>query len=286
MKITRILNNNVVVVLDEHKREQVVMGCGLAFKKRAGDILDTTKIEKIFFIKNNNLTTRLTELFNHIPLEVITACHQLIELAQARLGKLQDSLYITLADHCHYAIERQKKGLVIKNAILWEIKQLYPHEFQLGQEALTIFSRHPAIGVELAEDEAGFIALHLVTAQLHNQMPEVVQITQIMQELLHLVKYHLYLEYNENSLSYQRFVTHLKFFSQRILTKTTAQDDDQTLHKAVQENYPHSWKCAEKITAYLSQNYQRELTNQEKMFLTIHIEHVRRENREALENHQ
>lgn len=46
MQIAKVLNNNVVVVLDEHQREQVVMGRGLAFQKRPGDALDDSKIEK------------------------------------------------------------------------------------------------------------------------------------------------------------------------------------------------------------------------------------------------
>ncbi|MCU8670038.1 CAT RNA binding domain-containing protein, partial [Escherichia coli] len=43
MQIAKVLNNNVVVVLDEHRREQVVMGRGLAFQKRPGDVLDDSK---------------------------------------------------------------------------------------------------------------------------------------------------------------------------------------------------------------------------------------------------
>jgi beta-glucoside operon transcriptional antiterminator len=46
---------------------------------------------------------------------------------------LQESLYITLTDHCYFAIERQKNGLAIKNVLLWDIKRLYPKEFELGR---------------------------------------------------------------------------------------------------------------------------------------------------------
>ncbi len=48
--------------------------------------------------------------------------------------------------------------MTIRNVLLWEIKRLYPKEFELGQEARTIIAGR--LGVELAEDEAGFIALH------------------------------------------------------------------------------------------------------------------------------
>ncbi len=59
MKIAKILNNNVVVALDERGSEQVVMGRGLAFQKRAGDTLETALIEKVFALQNDVLVRRL-----------------------------------------------------------------------------------------------------------------------------------------------------------------------------------------------------------------------------------
>lgn len=275
MKIARVLNNNVVVVLDEQQREQVVMGRGLAFKKRVGEELDVDKIEKVFSLQNDEMVRHLGELLSQIPLEVMTTCDRIITLATQRLGRLQESLYITLTDHCWFAIERHQKGVAIKNVLLWEIKRLYPKEFALGHEALAIISSR--LHVDLPEDEAGFIALHLVTAQLNSEMPEVMHVTRVMQEILQLVKYQLKIEYDEESLSYQRFVTHLKFFAQRMLTRTVVPDDDISLHSAVKENYAKAWKCAEKISQHLLVTYQRELTTEEIMFLAIHIERVRKE---------
>ena len=277
MQIAKVLNNNVVVVLDEHRREQVVMGRGLAFQKRVGDLLDETKIEKIFALQSDELVGRLGELLSQIPLEVMTTCDRIIERARERLGPLQESIYITLTDHCHFAIERQKNGVALRNVLLWEIKRLYPKEFMLGQEARALIAKR--LGVELAEDEAGFIALHLVTGQLNSEMPEVMHVTRVMREILQLVKYQLRLEYNEESLSYQRFVTHLKFFAQRMLTRTVVEDDDASLHSAVKDNYAKAWKCAETVALHLQNSYQRSLTTEEIMFLAIHIERVRKEGR-------
>ncbi len=262
MKIAKILNNNVVVILDEQQREQVVMGRGLGFQRRVGDSLERDKIEKVFALQSDELVARLSELLSQIPLEVMTTCDRIIDLSRQ-----------------HFAIERQKKGVAVRNVLLWEIKRLYPKEFLLGQEARVIIEKR--LGVRLAEDEAGFIALHLVTAQLDGEMPEVMHVTRVMQEILTIVKYQLTLEYDEESLSYQRFVTHLKFFAQRMLSRRVVADDDATLHAAVKDNYPHAWRCAEKIGRHLVAEYQRELTTEEIMFLAIHIERVRKEGRRA-----
>ncbi|KHT22864.1 BglG family transcription antiterminator LicT [Pectobacterium carotovorum] len=282
MKIAKILNNNVVTVIDENNNESVVMGRGLGFKKHSGDLLDETLIERVFVMKSGELTSRLQELLSEIPMDVITTADKIILLAKERLpGKLQNSVYISLTDHCHFAIERHKQGVDIRNVLLWEIKRLYPKEFAVGLEALDIIEQR--LAVRLPEDEAGFIALHLVNAQLDSEMPEVLQITKIMQEILNIVKYQLSLDYNEQALSYHRFVTHLKFFAQRLIGKSTVFSDDESLHDVVKERYQLSYRCAEKIQVHIVQKYHYTLTKEELMFLTIHIERVRTEGLDKIE---
>ncbi|TKI04601.1 BglG family transcription antiterminator LicT [Martelella alba] len=229
MKLAKILNNNVAIVFDEQGRESVVMGRGLAFKKRVGDTLDPISIEKTFSLQNGILSKRLSELLAEIPLDVVTLSSQIITLAQKVLpGKLNEGLFIALTDHCHFAIERHKQGLDIYNALLWDIKWLYPSEYAIGMEALKMIAEQ--LQVTLPEDEAGFIALHLVNAQLNSEIPEVMSITKVMHEILHIVKYQLQLELKEDTLSYHRFITHLKFFAQRMLGKNGVHSDDTSLH--------------------------------------------------------
>lgn len=43
-------------------------------------------------------------------------------------------------------------------------------------------------------------------------MPNIVNITKVMQEILSIVKYHFHIDFDEESLHYYRFITHLKFF--------------------------------------------------------------------------
>ena len=50
MRIVKIYNNNAVETKDTDCREIIVVGCGLAFKKRVGDKIDDSKIQKIFVL--------------------------------------------------------------------------------------------------------------------------------------------------------------------------------------------------------------------------------------------
>ncbi|RLM19518.1 transcription antiterminator BglG [Brenneria alni] len=274
MKIEKILNNNVAIVLDEKDHEKVVMGKGITFNKKAGEYLNESQIEKIFSLNQYELDDRLVALLAEVPLEYINISEQIIMLAKERLpGKIHNSVYVSLADHLNFAIQRHAEGIEIKNALLWEIKKLYRDYFQIGEEALSIIK--DKLGVSLPEDEAGFIALHIVNAQLNENMHDTLQMTRTIQDILSMVKYHFDLEYNENSLSYHRFITHLKFFTQRMLEHSYIEDDDESMSFFVKEKYADSFQCTEKINKYIELHHQHTLTNQEKMFLSIHIEQVR-----------
>ena len=178
----------------------------------------------------------------------MTTCDRIIDRTRTA-GQVTGKFVHHVNGSLSFCYRAAEKGIALRNVLLWEIKRLYPKEFALGQEARAIIAKR--LGVELAEDEAGFIALHLVTAQLNSEMPEVMHVTRVMQEILQLVKYQLQLNYDEESLSYQRFVTHLKFFAQRMLTRTVVEDDDISLHSAVKDNYAKAWKCAETVATHL-----------------------------------
>ena len=58
MKINKVLNNNSAVVYDENNNEIVVIGKGIAFKKKVGDVIDPASIEKKFCLSSQTLNTK------------------------------------------------------------------------------------------------------------------------------------------------------------------------------------------------------------------------------------
>lgn len=274
MNITKILNNNVVVVIDDTNNELVLMGRGLGFKKNAGDTVNVHMIEKKFSLNNGEMSARLGELLEEIPQDIIVIAEKIISLAKQKLsGNLQKSVFISLTDHCNFAIQRYRQGVRLPNILLWEIKKLHVREYAVGLEALDIIEND--LNIRLDDDEAGYIAMHLVNAQLDSDMNDFKHVTQIMQEILHIVKYQLAIDYNDQAISYHRFITHLRFFAQRILGKNTVHSDDESLHDVVKLRYKDAYACAKKIQIHIDQQYHHNLTKEELMFLTIHIERVR-----------
>ncbi len=273
MKIIKILNNNVIVS-EKDEQEVIVMGRGIAFNKRAGEEVSSDKIEKIFTLEDQDITTKFKSLIAEIPMEYMELSEKIIHYAKLKLGKkLNDSIYISLTDHIHFAIERYHNNLPIKNGLLWETKHLYNEEFEVGLEALNMICDQ--FNVILPEDEAGFIALHLVNAQLNEDMTNTVDMTKVIQDILTIVKYSFKIEFDESSLNYHRFITHLKFLAHRLVKGehyNNPPEDD--LLNVIMTKYPEAYKCSLKIKKFIEKQYRYELTEEEILYLTIHIERV------------
>lgn len=274
MKIEKILNNNVVVIHDEKGLEKIVMGCGLAFQKRNGDTIDPKKIDKEFFMSNPETNNRFQELIVDIPVEHLELGEDIIVYAKTHLGKkLNESIYISLVDHIYTAICRYREGIIVKNALLWDIRRFYPDEFFVGLKALDIIEER--MGVRLPDDEAGFIALHVVNAQMDENVEDVYEITEVMQEVSTIVKYFFNVDFDEDSVYFYRFITHLKFFAQRLVNKSTYSDEnDDDLLSVIKVKYKNSYECVKKIAAFISEKYDYIVSNEERLYLTIHIERV------------
>ena len=272
MVIKKIFNNNAILAKDSDKHEFVVMGCGIAFKKNVGDKVEENLIEKTFILKQKDASEKFKLLLEDIPTEHVSLCYDIIEYAKNILGvELNDYIYVTLTDHISYALKLFEEGLNRPNALIWEIKKFYTKEFEIGLKALDFIEDETSI--RLPEDEACNIALHLINAQVNNSSNKVEDIanqTKMIQDILNIVKYTYNIALDEKSLNYERFVTHLRFFFQRLNKKEKIETEDDFLLKQIKEKYKKAYECMLKIEVYL----EKELSEEEQLYLTIHIQRV------------
>lgn len=273
MKIIKVINNNVVSSLDENDNEIVVMGRGIGYQKQPGDEVEDSNVDKVFALSGKKKTNQYMELLEKVPYEHIKAANEIIAYAKCSLNKrLNDNIYIALTDHLSFAVDRKEQGIDFKNAFLWEIRRFYNHEYLIGKEALEIIKRR--LNVELSEDEAGFIAMHIVNAELDTNMEQSLAMTKIIQDILNIVKYHFNINLDENTLAYERFLTHLKFFVQRAVSNRYYEADDPDFCKLIERQYPQAYACAEKIREYMENKIDYEVTIEEMAYLTVHIKRV------------
>lgn len=269
-RISRVIGNNFVCTVDETGREVILRGLGIGFKKKPGDLVPGRQIEKIYALRDPEQSSRLQQLLADVPPEFLEVSTEIIEAAEGRIGRrLSENVYITLTDHISFAVERLKTGVEYPNHLLWEITNFYPAEFAVGLQALDIISER--LGYRLPRDEAGFIALHIVNAEIDGKMSDMVRITEMIRKIVSEVQAYYDVALDEQSLDYGRFLTHLKFLGQRITQNRYAPDDDSEFQNMIVRRYQHDYHCAERIRAALSESFGIQLPPEEMTFLTIHL---------------
>ena len=271
--IEKVINNNIISAYEKSGAEVIVMGRGIGFKKKQGEVVPADQISKIFRIKSRTLTEQFKELLANMPLERVRISDEIISHAKDHLKlKLNQSIYVTLTDHINFAIERVSQGIEPQNALLWEIKRFYPQEFQLGIYALELI--HDRLGILLPEDEAGFIALHFVNAEYGTDIRDAVKFPDQMQAIVDIVERDLGILLDESSLHYERFMTHIKFLIQRIYRKELLFSEDRELSLLMQRKYPREYQCSVKVAEYIMQATGSRLSEEEIMYLSVHIRRV------------
>lgn len=275
--VKQILNNNVVSVIDQDGLEMILTGRGLGFNIAPGAIVDESKVEKIFKLnKDDAISERLKLIIEGLPLEIVQLTTDIVELAKSELNKkFSDGLFVVLADHLNFAIKRLNDGIELNNPLEWEVKNYYKTEFDFAVRATQMVLKK--YGIFLPEAEACSIALHIVNAQLDKNIIELKEITKLVFQIQNVVKYFFRIHFNDQTLNYQRFITHLKFFAQRVLKGEILSNEDSDYLDIIKNKNQKVFDCVIMIGEFLKKNYNHKMTDSEMLYLAIHIENLVRE---------
>lgn len=273
MQVERIINNNVVSAYDPNGKEVIIMGKGIGFQAKNGKDIDKAQIEKIFYLESQTAVDKFKELIANLPLEHIQVSSEIVTYADKVLNrKLNPNVYITLTDHINFAIERFQQGMMFDNPLLWDVQRMYRQEYLIGEYAVALIDKR--IGIRLPVDEAASIALHIVNAEYNNLMSETMNITKIIPNLVQIVRDEFNVRIETQSLHCERFVTHLKFFVQRIINREQLDSLDQEFCDMVNNLYTKEFTCSEKIAEYLRGYFPEIIVVEELAMLSIHIRQV------------
>lgn len=270
MLISKILNNNVVIS-EEDQEEVILMGRGLAFGRKVGQEIPDELIEKRYVLSENR-----RQLLMELPAEVMEMSDKIISFARKKLQKkLKDTAFLAMADHIHGVLLRLEDDIYLKNFLMWDIKRFFPIEFEVGQFAKQLLSAY--IGKELPDDEAAFMALTLVNAELENGDGTARDLTMMMEEIMTIVKYSLEISLDEEDVYLERFMTHLKFFCERVLTDSSNRDlEDNDMFDLLKCKYPLAYETTRKIAEFLKQTRNYQISEDEQLYLTIHLSRMKR----------
>jgi len=273
MIVLKVFNNNSIAALSDDKQDIIVTGAGVGFCKKAGDIVDESKIEKMYVFQDEH-KKRFEQSLNNIPVIYFEITEKIVKKAIKVLKKdFSSEIFMAISDHISFTMKRKKDGVYLPNIFLNEIKTLYKEEYQIGLWALSYIKRRT--GISLDEDEAGYIALHLANFALSNKDNNVIKIVTFTKEIIDVIQKTMKMKLEEDTLAYARISIHLKYLGERIFRneKVLLEDTTYDIREMLKTDSRLSL-CINRIVKLIKKRYNYELSPDEQTYLCIHIKRI------------
>ena len=265
MKIIQVLNNNVVMA-DENNEKVVAVGSGIGFYKKKGETIDESKIQQIFRLDDN----KKQELVLSISPEVLEIVQNIGKYSNKEYDmELSDEVLLLLADHIDFAVKRLKENMDLENPFLEEVKLLFKNEYDIGVYSKELIEK--AFSIQIPDAEIAYIAMHLISAKYHKKKSTVSKTFDVINTSLNYINETYLNNVKEDSLAYNRLVTHLKFFAERYINDEESSKKDDLLNETLKEAFKEETECINKLSKVLEDKYGKEVTQSEKNYIIIHL---------------
>ena len=260
-----------------------MIGRGIAFGKRKGQLIDPSAVEQTFVPEQGMSGERLSMTLSEIPAEILSIATLLESKVRAEGAlELSNSFILPLADHLHYAVVRARDGVRVQYPLAPEVTVLYPREVEYGRAVLAMVRER--LQVELDPNEAIPLALHLVNAQFATaDMSQAFRMTEVFAQVFEIIEASYERKLDPDSMSAARFVTHLRYLFVRASRASANHTEDvdevsqPSLLAALRADAPRAYACAQKVLLVLQMQLKQSLTRDELTYLTIHIARLARD---------
>ncbi|WP_137843293.1 PRD domain-containing protein [Microbacterium sp. 2FI] len=269
----KVLNNNVVISVDESGRERVLMGRGIGFQLKPEDHLDPARIEKTFILEDGAEGDRARRLLTDVPYPIVEAVTAAVDEAERMLGRdLGRRILLAVIDHVQYVLERLQQGVRIPATSMPELRVLFPQEF--GAAVLMASSISSRLGTDLPEEESVFLTMHLLNATRDEPNGTAALLFRRVQHVVSTVESGLGVALDTTSADYARFILHVQFLLQRLVARTMLRGSDSSFFEFAKRSYPRSFAIAEDVKAYVRAATGSELTDEEVLYVVVHVERL------------
>ena len=267
MIVSKPLNNNAIIALDDDNKEVIILGPGVGFYAKKGDMVDKTKIQKIFTLQRND---KLLNFLESISEEYLLLTEEICEYAEKKHQlDLKEEVHIALTDHIKFAIDRLKDNVPIDNPFVIDLKRFYPKEWDTGLYAKNLIEER--FNIKVPDEEAGYIAMHIVANDYNADKKEVVKVLAISDMSLNYIKSHYDVCEDETSIAYARLVAHVRFFAARYYENREADKKDAVLNETIEDIFKDEVKCINGLSHVLEKEYGREISVSERNYLVLHL---------------
>lgn len=271
-QVIKSLNNNGIVARClETQEEYIFIGKGIGFSRKTEDTFESIPEAKIYKLQESIQKNDDLGILNNVDPVYLDIANDIILLAEKRFGNFDSSILLSLADHIAFSIERQKNGLVLSNPLHLDIRILFAEEYEVAKEAVAVIEKY--VGIVISEEEVAYIAMHIHAAltkeHIHLSMSIVLLVEKFIKELESRYEFTI----DQDSLSYSRLLTHIKYMIIRAYKKEALHVD---ITPYIKSEFPKSYKVAEDLCKSLGEDIQCEFQETEISYLAVHIERLQK----------
>lgn len=268
MELIKKINNNFAVARDSTGQCVIVSGKGIGFEKMPGALKDLSKITRTYY----HVDERYIDLIKQLPEDLVKLSTKVVDYASSKLQqKLNPNLFFTLADHLNFAVQRARQGVEFKFGITYEMRYLHADEMAIGIKVIHVM--HRKFGVDLPEDEAAVIAMHILEAESFTMKPveDEIEIKDLLSNICAILQRELNYKADQNSFNYCRFVTHIQYLLQRRGEENEITSNNKKIFQVMTQEFPNTYQSVVKIQEYLKKQLQWNISEEEMLYLMLHI---------------
>lgn len=214
-RVEKVLNHNVILTIKEDdKQEYLLMGKGIGFGKKTAERMEATDEVKVYSLTDIKNAKKTTASVKEIAPVYLEAAGMLLDEAQEKIGKVDRSVLIPLADHIDFAVRRIQEGGEISNPLNSDIQVLFHMEYKVAEEILPFLKEN--CNITMSESEIGYIALHIHSAIAEENVASSMQVARCVRECIRLIEQEIQQTIPVTTLSYNRLMNHVRYMVLRV----------------------------------------------------------------------
>ncbi len=158
----------------------------------------------------------------------------------------------------------------------YDLEQTYPQEIRIAQRVVEEIKAR--FKIPLHRDEASGIAMAFINARVYSQSdPDVKAQTDdedILDSITSIIEQEMAVTIDRDTFNYARYATHVHYLLDRLHAGEGIDSINADIYADLREEYGATAACVDKIAAYLEEQHRFQVTDEEKLYLILHINRV------------
>lgn len=269
-RITKILNHNSFMGIEsKNDQECLIMGKGVAFGKKVGQTVSVTADSRVYSLKELTDRGEAKEIIKSVSPLCLELANEVLNQAEEEFGKVDRSILFTMADHLDFSVRRIQNGEQISNPLTDDIRIMFYKEYKVAGCIRDLLKEK--LGIRIDEHEIGYIALHVHSAIVDENVSQAMEIARTVRECICMVEEETGKSIDVMSLSYNRLMNHVRYMVARAIHGEKLK---MSLNDYMSVKFPGPYMTAEKICRKMEKSLKLPIPDIEIGYLAMHLERM------------